>query len=150
MRRTRLISGRRTAVASGKAGVWTRPVQFRQAGAHGLPLKPLNSPRRTFHTRSNWFALCSLRFVMAALESTQFVRFAFPPSNPLFCNRNTPWPSEPSRSIRSLNASGSQKIRRPAATSSRSRCQIEADRNTAARAEGTWKSYTESEIVLIC
>jgi hypothetical protein len=85
---------------------------------------------------------------MAALESTQFDRFTFPPpSNPPFYNSNTLWPSEPSRSIRSLNASGSQKIRRPAATSRSS--QIEADRNTAVRAEGTWKSYTESEIVLI-
>jgi hypothetical protein len=50
--------------------------------------------------------------VIAALESTQFVRFAFPSSNPPFCNRNTLWSSEPSRSIRSLDASGSQKIRR--------------------------------------
>jgi hypothetical protein len=81
---------------------------------------------------------------MAALESTQFVQFAFPPSNPPFYNRNTLWSSKPSRSNRSLDASGSQKIRRPAATSSRS-SQIEADRNTAARAEGTWKSHTESE-----
>jgi hypothetical protein len=40
-----LISGQPTAVVSGKADVWTRPVQFRQAGTHGLPLKPLNSPR---------------------------------------------------------------------------------------------------------
>jgi hypothetical protein len=81
--------------------------------------------------------------------ATWLVRFALPSSNPPFCNKNTLWPSEPSRSIRSLNASGSQKIRRPAAAFPRSRCQIEADRNTAARAEGTWKSYTESEIVLI-
>jgi len=44
MRRTRLISGQHTAVASGKAGLWMRSVQFRQAGAHGLPLKPLNPP----------------------------------------------------------------------------------------------------------
>jgi hypothetical protein len=93
---------------------------------------------------SNWFALCPLRFAMAALESTQFVQFAFPLSNPPFCNSNTPWPSEPSRLIRSLSASGSQKIRRPAATSSRS-SHIEAERNAAARAKGTWNSYTESE-----
>ncbi len=36
--------GQHTAIASGKADVWTRPAQFRQAGARGLPLKPLNLP----------------------------------------------------------------------------------------------------------
>jgi hypothetical protein len=76
-----------------------------------------------------------LRFVMAALESTRFVQFALPPSNPLFCNSNTLWPSKPGRSIRSVNASGSQKIHRPAATRSRGRYQIETDKNTAARAK---------------
>jgi hypothetical protein len=69
-------------------------------------------------------------------------------SNPLFYNRNTLWSSEPSRSIPSLNASGSQRIHRPTATLSHSGYQIEAERNTAARAEGTWTSYTESEFVL--
>jgi hypothetical protein len=92
--------------------------------------------------------LCLLLFVMATLRSTQFVQSAFPLSNGPFCNSNTLWPSEPSRSICSFNASGSQKTYRPASTSSRSRCQIEAERNTAARAEGTWTSYTESEFVL--
>jgi hypothetical protein len=85
---------------------------------------------------------------MAALESTPFVQFAFPLSNQPFYNRNTLWSSEPSPSIPSLNASGSQRIHRPTATFSRSRYQIEAERNTAARAEGTWTSYTESEFVL--
>lgn len=102
---------------------------------------------------------------MAALESTQFVQFTLPPSNPLFYNRNTPrpseplsnppfydrntlWSSEPSCSIPSLNASGSQRIHSPTAAFSRSGCQIVAERNTAARAEGTWTSYTESEFVL--
>jgi hypothetical protein len=37
-----LISGQHTVVASGKADVWTRTAQ---KGAHGLLLKPLNSPR---------------------------------------------------------------------------------------------------------
>jgi hypothetical protein len=83
-------------------------------------------------------------FVMATLESTQFVQFVFPPSNPPFRDRNTLWSSEPTYSIRSLSASGSQKTRGPAATSSRS-SHIEAGRNAAARANGTWKSYTESE-----
>lgn len=60
------------------------------------------------------------------------------------------WPrrergSKPSHSIRSLNASGSQGIRRPATTFPYVGCQIEADRNTAARAEGTQKSYPEGE-----
>jgi len=86
---------------------------------------------------------------MAALGSTQFDQFAFPLSNPPFCTSNILWPSEPSYSIPSLNASGSKKIRRPAAAPSRS-SQTEAESNTVARAEGTWKSYTESEIVLIC
>jgi hypothetical protein len=83
--------------------------------------------------------------MIAALESTQFVPFALPPSNPPFYNRNTPWPSKPSYAIRSLNASGSQKIRRPAATFPCVGYQIEVDRNTAVRVEGTWKSYTENE-----
>lgn len=71
---------------------------------------------------------------MAALGNTQFDRFAFPLSNPPFCNSNVLWPSEPSYSIPSLNTSSSQKIRRPAAAPSCS-SQIEADENTAARAE---------------
>ena len=94
------------------------------------------------------FLLCSLRFVMAAFESTQFIQFTFPQSNQPLYNRNTLWSFEPSRSIPSLNASRSQRIHRPAATFSRSGYQIEAERNTAARAKGTWTSYTESEFVL--
>jgi hypothetical protein len=43
MRRT-TSSGQPTAVASGKAGLWTSPVRFRQAGAQSSALKPLNSP----------------------------------------------------------------------------------------------------------
>jgi hypothetical protein len=85
---------------------------------------------------------------MAALESTPFVQFAFPLSPQPFYNRNTLWSSEPSRSIPSLNASSGRRIHRPTATFPRSRYQIEAERNTAARAEGTWTSYTESEFVL--
>ncbi|KAG9233179.1 hypothetical protein BJ875DRAFT_485394 [Amylocarpus encephaloides] len=71
---------------------------------------------------------------MAALKSTKFVRFALPPSNPPFCNSNTFWPTKTGGSIPSLTSS--QKARRPAATLSRSGCQAEAERNTAARAEG--------------
>jgi len=85
---------------------------------------------------------------MAAFESTQFVQFAFPLSNQLLYSRNTLWSSKPSRLIPSLNASGSQRIHRPTATFSHSGYQIEAERNIAARAEGTWTSYTESEFVL--
>ena len=73
---------------------------------------------------------------MAALESTKFVSFTLPLSNLPFYNNNTLWPAKTSRSIRSLNTSGSQKIRRPATTFSRSSYQAKADRNTAARAEG--------------
>ena len=40
----RLIFRQYMAVVSGKADMWTRLVQFRQAGAHGLPHKPLNFP----------------------------------------------------------------------------------------------------------
>jgi hypothetical protein len=85
---------------------------------------------------------------MATLESTPFVQFAFPLSNQPFYNRNTLWSSEPSPSITSLNASGGQRIHRLTDASSRSGYQIEAERNTVARAEGTWTSYTEREFVL--
>jgi hypothetical protein len=51
----RFISRQPTAVASGKTGVRTKPVQFRHAGAHRLPLKPLDSPRWTSHTYSTGF-----------------------------------------------------------------------------------------------
>ncbi|CZR65235.1 uncharacterized protein PAC_15135 [Phialocephala subalpina] len=100
----------------------------------GLPLKPLNSPRRASSAFSYWFSLCSLRFVMAALESTRFVRFALPPSNTPFCNPSTPWPAKTSRAIHSLTSS--QRARGPAAPLPRSGCQVEAGRNTAATAEG--------------
>ncbi len=90
----------------------------------------------------------SLRFVMAALQSTQFAQFAFPLSTQPIHNSNTLWFSEPSRSIPSLNASGSQGLHRRTATFPRSGCQIEAERNNAARAEGTLTSYAESELVL--
>jgi hypothetical protein len=85
---------------------------------------------------------------MAALESAPFVQFAFPLSNQPFYDRNALWSSEPSRSIPSLNISGGQRIHWPTATFSRSGYEIEAERNTAARAEGTWTSYTENEFVL--
>ncbi len=85
---------------------------------------------------------------MAALASTPYAQSAFPLLNQPFYNRNTLWSSEPSRLIPLLNASGSQRIHRPTPTFPRSRYQIEAERNTAARAEGTWTSYTESEFVL--
>jgi len=91
------------------------------------------------------FLLCPLRFVMAALESTQFVQFAFPLSNQSFYNRNTLWSSEPSRSSPSLNASGSQRIHRPTATFSCSGYQIEAERNTAARAEDNDLPFLEEQ-----
>jgi hypothetical protein len=51
-----LILGQPTAVASGKAGLWTRSVQFRQAGAHRLSLKSLKFPSLKSHTCSNWFS----------------------------------------------------------------------------------------------
>jgi hypothetical protein len=120
--------------------MWTRPVQFRQAGDHRLPLKLPNSPipLAGYSTCARTgFLLCPLRFVMATLQSTQFAQFAFPLSNPPFCNNNTLWSSEPRRSIPSSNASGSQKTYRPTAAVSHSRYQIEAERNAAARAEGT-------------
>jgi hypothetical protein len=43
MRRT-TSSGQPAAVASGKAGLWTSPVRFRQASARRLALKPLKFP----------------------------------------------------------------------------------------------------------
>ena len=98
------------------------------------------------HSTHAQTGLLSAHFVlmMAALERTQFLPFVLPPSRPLsdlnaFCHSN------PIYLTRSLNASGSQKIRRPAATFPRVGRQIGADRNAAARAEGTWKSYIESE-----
>ncbi|KAH8591194.1 hypothetical protein B0O99DRAFT_690798 [Bisporella sp. PMI_857] len=69
---------------------------------------------------------------MAALESTKFVRFALPPSNPPLCNRNIFGPNKASRSI-PLSTSR-QKTPRPAAILSRSGCQAE-DRNAAAKGE---------------
>ncbi|PVH70774.1 hypothetical protein DL98DRAFT_123429 [Cadophora sp. DSE1049] len=70
---------------------------------------------------------------MAALERIRFVPFAVPPSNPPFCNRKTLAHDQTSRSIRSLNTSGGQKIRKSAGPLSRSGYQ--ADRNGAARAQ---------------
>ena len=63
------------------------------------------------HSTHALTGLLSAHFVLmiAALESMQFVQFALPLSDPPFYNRNTPWPSKPSHSIRSLNASGGQK-----------------------------------------
>ncbi|KAH8782184.1 hypothetical protein BGZ57DRAFT_273789 [Hyaloscypha finlandica] len=147
MRRIRLISGQHTAVASGKLicgrdqSNSDRQVLTDYHLSRSIPLAGYSTYAQTGF-------LCPLRFVMAALESTQFVQFTFPPSNPPLHNRNTLWSSEPSRSIPSLNASGSQRIHRPTATFSHSGYQIQAERNTAARAEGTWTSYTESEFVL--
>jgi hypothetical protein len=85
---------------------------------------------------------------MAALESTKFISFTLPPL--LFYNNKTLWPTKTSRSIHSLNTSGNQKIHRPTTTLSHSSCQAKADRNTAVRAKGTWKSYTPKWIILIC
>lgn len=82
---------------------------------------------------------------MAALESTQSVRFALPLSNPPFCNSNTLRPVETSRSIHSLNTAGSQKIRGPAATLSRSRCQADAEGNPAARPEGRKRALANND-----
>jgi hypothetical protein len=84
---------------------------------------------------------------MAALESTRFVQFTFPPSNPPSYSRNTLRPAKTSRAIPSLTSS--QKARRPAATFSRSGYQAEAERNTAARAEGKWKRHSTKRNVLI-
>jgi hypothetical protein len=148
MRRIRLVPGQQTAVASGRLMCGRdQSNSDRQALTDyhlscSIPLAGYSTYAQT------GFLLCPLRFVMATLQSTQFVQFAFPLSNPLLHNRNTPWSSEPSRSIPPLNASGSQRIHRPTATFSRSGYQIEAERNTAARAKGAWTSYTESEFVL--
>jgi len=82
---------------------------------------------------------------MAALESTQFVHFAFPPSNATFHDRNTLWSSEPSYAIRALKASGNQKTYRPAATLSPPRYQAEAHGNTAARADGGQRALANND-----
>jgi len=147
MRRIRLISGQYTAVASGKLMCGRDQSNSDRQVLTDYHLSR-SIPLAGYSTYAQTGCLCPLRFVMAPLESTQFVQFAFPVSNPLFYNRNTLWSSEPSRSIPSLNASGSQRIHRPTATLSHSGYQIEAERNTAARAEGTWTSCTESEFVL--
>ena len=107
-------------------------VQFRQAVAHELPLKPLDSPRRKSHTFSDWYHLCVLYFVMAAVERRKSVRFSFPLTTQSFCNSNALLPAEKNR----LNT-GSQKAHEPAAAFSRSRCSAEEDWNTATRVEGT-------------
>jgi hypothetical protein len=148
MRRIRLISGQHTAVASGKL-----MCERDQSNSDKQALTDYHLSRsipltgHSIHAQTG-FLLCPLRFVMAALASTPCVQSAFPLSNQPFHNRNTLWSSKPSRLIPSLNASGSQRIHKPTATFPRSRYQIEAERNTAARAEGTWTSYTESEFVL--
>src|SRR3979411_1419414 len=86
-----LISGQPTAVANGKADAWTRTAQFRRAGAHGLPLKPPNFPQLNIPNILKLVCSLPASFVMAALGSTQFDRFAFPLSNPSFCNCNVLW-----------------------------------------------------------
>jgi len=137
MRRIRLISGQYTAVASGKLMCGRdQSNSDRQAITDyhlscSIPLAGYSTYAQT------GFLLCPLRFVMATLQSTQFVQFAFPLSNPPFCNSNTLWSSEPSRSIPSFNASGSQKTYRPKAAFFHSGYQTGAERNTTARAEGT-------------
>jgi hypothetical protein len=148
MRRIRLIPGRHRAVASGKLMYGRDQSNSDRQALTDYHLSCSNPLARYYTCAQTHFLLCPLCFVMATLQSTQFVQFAFPLSNPPFHNRNTLWSSEPSRSIPSLNASGNQRIHRPKAASSRSGYQIEAGRNTAARAEGTWTSYTESEFVL--
>ncbi|KAH6704184.1 hypothetical protein BKA61DRAFT_183702 [Leptodontidium sp. MPI-SDFR-AT-0119] len=81
---------------------------------------------------------------MAALENTRFVRFALPPSNPPFCNKNTLWPDQTSRSICSLNTSGGQKTRRFADTPC-SAYQAEADRNRATRAQDCKRALADND-----
>jgi hypothetical protein len=67
-------------------------------------------PPIEYSTHAQTGLLCAHFVLMiAALESTQFVQFALPLSDPPFYNRNAPWPSKLSHSIRSLNASGGQK-----------------------------------------
>ena len=137
MRRIGLISGQHTVVTSGKLMCGRdQSNSDRQALTDYHLSRSIPLAEYSTHTQTG-FLLYPLRFVMAALESTQFIPFTFPPSNPPFHNRNTLWPSEPSRSIPSLNASGSQRIHRPTAAFFHSGYQIEAERNTAARAEGT-------------
>jgi hypothetical protein len=139
MRRIRLISEQLTAVASGKLRCGRDQTNSdKQALTDDHLSRSIPLAEHSTHTQTR--SLCPLRFVMAALGSTQFDRFAFPPSNPPFWN---------SHSIRSLSGGGSQKRCRPTAASSRP-SQIEADRSTAARAKGMWESYTKSETVLIC
>ncbi|KAH6701256.1 hypothetical protein BKA61DRAFT_617875 [Leptodontidium sp. MPI-SDFR-AT-0119] len=72
---------------------------------------------------------------MAALESIRSVRFALPPSNPPFCNRNTLWHDQTNPSISSLNTSGGQKIRKSADALSCSGYQAEANTTGPARAQ---------------
>jgi hypothetical protein len=82
---------------------------------------------------------------MAALESTRFVQFTLPPSNPPFSNRNTLWPANPAKTSRAIpSLTGSQKARRPAATLQGAGCEAGAERNTTAGAEGAWKSPTQN------
>ena len=123
-----------------------RAVRFRQA--HGLPLKPLNSRHWIFYICSNWFSPLPTSFRDGCPREYAICSIAFPLIKPTILQQKTLWSSEPSRSIPSLNASGSQRIHQPTVTFSRSGYQIEAERNTAARAKGTWTSYTESEFVL--
>ena len=85
---------------------------------------------------------------MAALESTQFVQLHFPLSNQPFYNRKLSGLLNPAvQSLHSTPAAAREYtgLRSPFP---RSGYQIEAERNTAARAKGTWTSYTESEFVL--
>jgi len=120
-----------------------RAVRFRQA--HGLPLKPLNSRHWIFYICSNWFSPLPTSFRDGCPREYAICSIAFPLIKPTILQQKTLWSSEPSRSIPSLNASGSQRIHQPTVTFSRSGYQIEAERNTAARAKDDDLPFLEEQ-----
>ena len=120
-----------------------RAVRFRQA--HGLPLKPLNSPRWIFLICLNWLSPLPTSFRDSCPCECAFCSIRIPPIN---YNRKLSGLLNPA--VQSLNSTPAAAreytgLRSPFP---RSGYQIEAERNTAARAKGTWTSYTESEFVL--
>lgn len=130
-------TGSEAGVANNKKANFTTSMRKR-LWAYGLHSNRPVPFAKHFIACSNWFAFCPLHFVIAILESTKFVFFVFPLSNPQFCNRDPLWPAKPSISSHLIS---NQRVRRPAASFSRSRHQVEVYR---ARAESMWKQDTES------
>jgi len=85
MRRFRLISGQHTAVASGKLMCGREQSDSDKLTDYHLSRSIPVTGYSTY--AQTGFLLCPLRFVMAALESTQFVQLHFPLSNQPFYNR---------------------------------------------------------------